>query len=103
MTGLYKAELIHAKRLWESVAAVELATMRWVHWWNTTRLHSRPGCSARVGADAGVHRGRDVVAELAVGPDPRGLGGGALWFAATVYERSILRTGKALTWREVLR
>lgn len=27
----------------------------------------------------------------------------ALWFAATVYERSILRTGKALTWREVLR
>lgn len=27
----------------------------------------------------------------------------ALWFAAMVYERSILRTGKALTWREVLR
>ena len=39
VNGLYKAELIHAKRIWESVEAVELATMGWVHWWNTTRLH----------------------------------------------------------------
>ena len=39
VNGLYKAELIHSKRIWESVQAVELATMGWVHWWNTTRLH----------------------------------------------------------------
>ncbi|STY67587.1 Uncharacterised protein [Micrococcus luteus] len=39
VNGLYKAELIHAKRVWESVGAVELATMGWVHWWNTARLH----------------------------------------------------------------
>ena len=39
VNGLYKAELIHSKRVWESVQAVELATMGWVHWWNTTRLH----------------------------------------------------------------
>ncbi|MCK6090922.1 hypothetical protein [Micrococcus endophyticus] len=25
--GLYKAKLIHAKRLWKSIAAVQLATM----------------------------------------------------------------------------
>ena len=39
VNGLYKAELIHSKRVWESVEAVELATMGWVRWWNTTRLH----------------------------------------------------------------
>ena len=43
VNGLYKAELIHSKRLWESVQAVELATMGWVHWWNTTRLHETLG------------------------------------------------------------
>ncbi|MFF0973225.1 UNVERIFIED_CONTAM: integrase core domain-containing protein, partial [Kocuria sp. CPCC 205295] len=43
VNGLYKAELIHAKRIWESVEAVELATMGWVHWWNTARLHEALG------------------------------------------------------------
>mgnify|MGYP002652868298 CR=1 FL=1 len=43
MNGLYKAELIHSKRIWESVQAVELATMGWVHWWNTGRLHEGLG------------------------------------------------------------
>ena len=32
VNGLYKAELIGSKRLWESTEAVELATMGWVHW-----------------------------------------------------------------------
>ncbi|WP_150108476.1 integrase core domain-containing protein, partial [Brachybacterium muris] len=39
VNGLYKTELIYSKRIWESVSEVELATMGWVHWWNTTRLH----------------------------------------------------------------
>lgn len=39
VNGLYEAELIHTKRLWESAEAVELATMDWITWWNTTRLH----------------------------------------------------------------
>ena len=25
--------------MWETARAVELATMAWVHWWNTQRLH----------------------------------------------------------------
>ncbi|TWS72297.1 integrase core domain-containing protein, partial [Mycobacterium tuberculosis] len=32
-----------SQRIWESVQAVELATMGWVHWWNTTRLHEALG------------------------------------------------------------
>ena len=39
VNGLYKTELIYSKRIWDSVSEVELATMGWVHWWNTTRLH----------------------------------------------------------------
>ena len=39
INGHYKAELIHAQGPWTSVGEVELATLRWVHWWNTKRLH----------------------------------------------------------------
>jgi transposase InsO family protein len=41
--GLYKAELIHPRGPWRSVAQVELATAGWVHWWNERRLHSALG------------------------------------------------------------
>ncbi|GAA3042152.1 hypothetical protein GCM10010528_22620 [Gordonia defluvii] len=52
VNGLYKAELIYSKRIWESVSEVELATMGWVHWWNTSRLHEALGyrTPANVGA-----------------------------------------------------
>jgi putative transposase len=40
--GLYKAELIRGpdQGPWRTVEDVELATLGWVHWHNTTRLHS---------------------------------------------------------------
>jgi putative transposase len=40
VNGLYKAELINHQGPWRSVEQVELETAAWVHWWNTTRLHS---------------------------------------------------------------
>ena len=43
VNGLYKAELIHRRGPWGGVEDVELATSRWVHWWNTQRLHSACG------------------------------------------------------------
>nr|WP_281507589.1 IS3 family transposase [Brachybacterium sp. Marseille-Q7125] len=43
VNGLLKAELIHSQRIWESIQAVEIATMGWVHWWNTERLHEALG------------------------------------------------------------
>ncbi|MEQ9315894.1 MAG: IS3 family transposase, partial [Henriciella sp.] len=36
--GLYKAEVIHRCGPWRSFEAVELATLEWVHWFNTGRL-----------------------------------------------------------------
>ena len=40
VNGLYKAELISLQGPWRTVEDVELATLSWVHWWNTARLHS---------------------------------------------------------------
>ena len=38
VNGLYKTELIYSRR-WESLMDVEFATMNWVYWYNTQRLH----------------------------------------------------------------
>lgn len=43
VNGLYKAELIYSRRVWESAKAVEMATLGWVHWWNTSRIHQSLG------------------------------------------------------------
>jgi len=41
VNGLYKSELIRGpdQGPWRTVEDVELATLGWVHWHNTTRLH----------------------------------------------------------------
>ena len=38
INGLYKAELIHRCAPWKTKAAVELATLEWVAWFNHHRL-----------------------------------------------------------------
>lgn len=38
INGLYKAELIHRRAPWKTKAAVELATLEWVAWFNRQRL-----------------------------------------------------------------
>ena len=45
VNGLFKTELIRNERFgpWRTVEDVELATLRWVDWWNTRRLHSAIG------------------------------------------------------------
>jgi putative transposase len=43
VNGLYKAELINRQGAWHSIEEVEVATARWVHWWNTRRLHGACG------------------------------------------------------------
>jgi len=41
--GLYKTELIWHEGPWRTVEAVELATLPYVDWFNTTRLHTEIG------------------------------------------------------------
>ena len=38
VNGLYKAELIHRRAPWKTRAAVEMATLEWVSWFNHHRL-----------------------------------------------------------------
>ena len=38
INGLYKAEVIWRLRSWPSASAVEMATLRWVDWFNNHRL-----------------------------------------------------------------
>ncbi len=41
--GLFKTEVIHRAGPWRHAEAVELATLTWVDWYNTRRLHSALG------------------------------------------------------------
>ncbi len=41
--GLFKAELIARQGPWRTIEQVELATARWVAWWNRERLHGACG------------------------------------------------------------
>jgi putative transposase len=43
VNGLYKTELIRRRGPWRNVDEVELATLEWVHWFNTQRLHGALG------------------------------------------------------------
>ena len=38
INALYKAELIYRQGPWKSVEALELATLKWVSWFNEKRL-----------------------------------------------------------------
>jgi transposase InsO family protein len=54
--GLYKTELIdNGKRSWTGWRQVEKETASWVHWYNTTRLHSSIGYESPVGYEAAYH------------------------------------------------
>ena len=41
--GLYKTEVVKKRAPWRTVDELELATARWVEWWNQRRLHGSIG------------------------------------------------------------
>jgi putative transposase len=55
--GLYKAELIARHGPWLTVEQVELATARWVDFWNTRRLHTACGDLPPAEYEADYHSG----------------------------------------------
>ena len=50
--GLFKTEVIHRQGPWRGLAAVEIATMDWVDWYNTRRLLGSIGDIPPVEAEA---------------------------------------------------
>lgn len=56
INGLDKTELIHRRAPWKSKAAVELATLEWVSWFNHHRLLEPIGYIPPAEAEANYHR-----------------------------------------------
>ena len=55
INGLYKAEVIWRQRSWSSASAVEMATLRWVDWFNNHRLFGRIGYITPAEAEANYY------------------------------------------------
>ena len=55
INGLYKAEVIWRQRSWPSASAVEMATLRWVDWFNNHRLFGPIGYIPPAEAEANYH------------------------------------------------
>ena len=56
INGLYKTELIHRRAPWKTRAAVELATLEWVCWFNHQRLLEPIGYIPPAEAEANYYR-----------------------------------------------
>ncbi|GLY33887.1 hypothetical protein Kisp02_72520 [Kineosporia sp. NBRC 101731] len=64
--GLFKTELIDRQRSWSGRAEVERETAAWIHWFNTSRLHSSIGYLPPVEFEQHY---RDTITEAASTPE----------------------------------
>ncbi|NHN82975.1 IS3 family transposase [Acetobacter lovaniensis] len=55
INGLYKTEVIWRQRSWPSASAVEMATLRWVDWYNNQRLFGPIGYIPPAEAEANYY------------------------------------------------
>lgn len=58
INGLYKAEVVH-RQVWKSREALELATLRWVDWYNNERLLGPIGFIPPAEAEAHYYRNQE--------------------------------------------
>lgn len=59
--GRYKAEVIWPQRSWPSVSAEEMATLRWVDWFNNHRLSGLIGHIPPAEAEANHYAARETL------------------------------------------
>lgn len=55
VNAAYKTELIKPRKPWRTVEEVEFATLEWVHWFHTARLHEALGYSTPVAIEAAYY------------------------------------------------
>ena len=53
--GAYKTELVWRRKLFQDLRDLELATFRWVSWWNSKRLHRSLGYRTPERTETGYH------------------------------------------------
>lgn len=56
INGLYKTELIHQRGPWKTKAALEMATLEWVAWFNNQRLMGSIGYIPLAEAEQNYYR-----------------------------------------------
>ena len=56
INGLYKTELIHRRAPWKTKESLELATLRWVSWFNHHRLLEPIGYISPAEAEENYYR-----------------------------------------------
>ena len=61
INGLYKAEVIWRQRSWPNASAVEMATLRWVDWFNNHRLFGPIGHIPPAEAEANYYAAIDTL------------------------------------------
>ena len=61
INGLYKTEVIWRQRSWPSASAVEMATLRWVDWYNNQRLFGPIGYIPPAEAEANYYAAKDTL------------------------------------------
>lgn len=61
INGLYKTEVIWRQRSWPSASAVEMATLRWVDWYNNHRLFGPIGYIPPAEAEANYYKARETL------------------------------------------
>uniref|UniRef100_UPI000A7A54CD integrase core domain-containing protein n=1 Tax=Novosphingobium sp. CCH12-A3 TaxID=1768752 RepID=UPI000A7A54CD len=61
INGLYKAEVIWRQRSWPSASAVEMATLRWVDWFNHHRLFGPIGHIPPAEAEANYYAANETL------------------------------------------
>jgi putative transposase len=65
INGLYKAEVIHRQTSWRTISEVELATLKWVDWFNNQRLLGPIGNIPPKEAEARYYAGITTLATAA--------------------------------------
>ena len=60
INGLYKTELIHRCGPWKTTEAVEIATLKWVSWFNHHRLLAPIGYIPPAEAEANYYRNKEI-------------------------------------------
>ncbi|MCW1984338.1 UNVERIFIED_ORG: hypothetical protein M2348_000049 [Sphingomonas sp. R1F5B] len=61
INGLYKTEVIWRQRSWPSASAVEMATLRWIDWYNNQRLFGPIGYIPPAEAEVNYYAARETL------------------------------------------
>lgn len=70
LNSLFKAEVVCRRKAWNSASALGVAVLEWVHWYNTTRVHSAIGYITPSEAEAAYWAAQRATTPVSAVPGP---------------------------------